>query len=385
VPALLGGERPRRYLLVFQNNAEARGTGGLPGLYAVLAADGGRITVRTLGSNTDLRGADRMPVDLGPEYAARWGQDPAIWANSNLDPSFPNAARIWLALWQRQTGQRLDGALATDPVAVGYLLAATGPVRLPTGEQVTGGNVAPLTMSQVYARFAPGEPQNGFLRTVARSAVSALLASPARPRALLDALARAGRERRLVIYSSRPAEERDLVAAGLGGTLPDGAGSYAYVVVNNVAGNKMDYYLRRSVSYAGGRCLAGQRDSRITIRFGNAAPAGDTLPAYVTQREDTGVTRAQSAAPDSVVALVSVYGPRQAGVVRATLDGQRLDVGALPAAGRPVWSFPLVVPPGRWRTVVLDIREPGSAAAPVVPVQPLVQPQTVGTSLLPCE
>ncbi|MEN3361309.1 MAG: hypothetical protein V7637_5291 [Mycobacteriales bacterium] len=385
VPALLGGDRPRRYLLVFQNNAEARGTGGLPGLYAVLATDRGRITVQMLGSNTDLRGAARLPVDLGPEFATQWGQDPSIWPNSNLDPSFPNAARIWLALWQRQTGQRLDGALATDPVAVGYLLAVAGPVRLPTGEQVTGDNVASLTMSQVYARFAPGEPQNGFLRTVARSAVSTLLASPARPRALLDALARAGRERRLVIYSSRPDEERDLVAAGLGGTLPDAAGSYAYVVVNNLAGNKMDYYLWRAVSYAGGRCRAGLRDSRITIRFGNAAPAAGTLPAYVTRRADTGVTLAQSAAPGSVVALVSVYGPRQAGVLRATLDGRRLEISALPVDARPVWGFPLVVPPGRWRTVVLDIREPGLAAVPVVPVQPLVRPQVVGTSLLPCE
>ncbi|HVQ95036.1 MAG TPA: DUF4012 domain-containing protein [Mycobacteriales bacterium] len=384
-PALLGAAGPRRYLLVFQNNAEARGTGGLPGLYALLSVRNGQITVDRLGSNTDLRGADRLPVDLGPEYAAQWGQDPALWPNSNLDPSFPNAARIWLALWQRQTGQRLDGALATDPVAVGYLLAVTGPIRLPTGEQVTGGNVVPLTMRQVYSRFAPGEPQNRYLRTVARSAVTALLATPAQPRALLDALARAGRERRLVIYSSHPGEERDLVAAGLGGTLPDAAGSYAYVVVNNVAGNKMDYYLHRSVGYAGGRCLAGRRDSRVTIRFGNGASAAGALPAYVTQRGDTGLTRVQSAAAGSVVALVSVYGPRQAGIVRATLDGRPLGVTALPAAGRPVWSFPLVVPPGRWRTVVLDIHEPGSAAAPVVPVQPLVRPQAVRTSLLPCE
>jgi protein-tyrosine-phosphatase len=384
-PALLGAGGPRRYLLVFQNNAEARGTGGLPGLYAVLAVAAGRIRVERLGSNTDLRGADRLPVDLGPAYTAQWGQDPALWPNSNLDPSFPAAARIWLALWQRQTGQRLDGALATDPVAVGYLLAVTGPVRLPSGEALTAANVVPLTMSQVYARFAAGEPQNAFLRAIAGSTVTALLGSRARPRALLAGLARAGRERRLVVYSAHPAEERDLVAAGLGGTLPEAPGPYAFVVVNNAAGNKMDYYLHRSVDYAGGRCLAGQRDSRITIRFGNSLPPAARLPEYVTQRTDRGAgTLRQSAAPGAVVALVSVYGPRQAGVVASTLDGRPLPVSALLVAGRPVWAFPLVVPPGRSRTVVLDIREPASAAAPVVPVQPLVQPQAVTTSLRPC-
>jgi protein-tyrosine-phosphatase len=400
VPALLGADGPRRYLLVFQNNAEARGTGGLPGLYAVLSVHNGQITVDRLGSNTDLKDADQLPVDLGPDYTAQWGQDPALWPNSNMDPNFPNAARLWLALWERQTGQRLDGALATDPVAVGYLLAVTGPIRLPSGEQVTGANVVPLTMSQVYARFATGEPQNGFLRTIASSTVAALLANrpavPAAdpgapgaratdPRALLDALSRAAGERRLVVYSSHPDEERDLATAGLAGTLPDAPGSYAYLVVNNVAGNKMDYYLHRAVRYAGGRCLAGQRDSRITIRLGNGAPAGADLPAYVTQREDTGATLAQSPVPAAAVELVSVYGPRRAGIVRATLDGRPLPVRSLPVDGRPVWSFPLVIEPGAWRTVVLDIREPGSAAAPVVPVQPLVLPQTVYTSLLPCD
>ena len=44
VPSMLGTHGPRRYFLAFQNIAEARGTGGLPGAFAVLRADRGKLS-----------------------------------------------------------------------------------------------------------------------------------------------------------------------------------------------------------------------------------------------------------------------------------------------------------------------------------------------------
>ena len=35
-PRMLGLDRPQRYFVAFQNNAEARGTGGLPGAFGIL-------------------------------------------------------------------------------------------------------------------------------------------------------------------------------------------------------------------------------------------------------------------------------------------------------------------------------------------------------------
>src|SRR5439155_13401083 len=281
----------------------------------------GRLRLERLGSNTDLRNAPALPVDLGPAFRARWGDDPAMWANSNLDPHFPNAARLWLALWQRQTGQRLDGVLATDPVAFGYLLRATGPVRLPTGERVTANDAVQLAMSTVYQRYSSNARRDAYMRSVARGVIHMLLSGRGSARAVLDELSRAAGERRLLLYSTHPGEQADLAGSSLGGTLPAGDGPYAFVVVNNAAGSKMDYYLQRSLRYTGGACRHGRRTSRITVVFGNAASA--PLPEYVTQRLDrTPQTWSQSTAFGSVVELVSVYGPRRAGIVRATLDGR---------------------------------------------------------------
>ncbi|HEX6755408.1 MAG TPA: DUF4012 domain-containing protein, partial [Mycobacteriales bacterium] len=233
VPSMLGAARPRRYLVVFQNNAEARGTGGLVGAYAVVTATNGRLKVTTIGSNTDLQGAPALPVDLGKDFRAAWGDDPALWVNSNLDANFPNAARIWLALWQRQTGQALDGVLATDPVALGYLLAATGQVRLRSGEAIDAANAVRLTMRDVYDRSTDNATRDSYLRSVAASVVQALIAGRGTPRAVLDQLLRAAGERRLLLYSAHATEQRDIARTSLSGALPELPGPYAYVVVNN--------------------------------------------------------------------------------------------------------------------------------------------------------
>jgi hypothetical protein len=383
---MLGADGPRHSLVAFQNNAEARGTGGLVGLYAVVSADHGRLRVDQLGSNTALRSASTLPVDLGPDFRARWGDDPAMWSNSNMDPNFPYAAKLWLALWASQTHQHLDGVIATDPVALGYVLHATGPVRLSSGDSVSADNAAALTMSQVYARFPDDNTRrDAYMRDVAHRIMDTLLTGRGDVRALLGGLSRAASERRLLVYSTHGAEERQLVDTPLGGTLPGGDGAYAFVVVNNAAGSKMDYYLTRSLTYTSDRCADGVRQSRIEITFGNSAPVASELPRYVIQRQDSDqATLTQSPATDSVSVLVSVYGPRNSTVRQATVDRHALGVSSTTEDGRPVWGFPLVVGHGTSRTVVLRIAEPASNAAPVVPVQPLVQPEKVHTSLVRC-
>ena len=342
VPAMLGGAGERRYLVVFQNNAEARATGGLVGAYAVVSAKDGRMKVLRIGSTTDLTSADRLPVDLGPDFRAAWGNAPALWANGNLDANFPNAARIWLALWKKQTGRALDGVLATDPVALGYLLRATGPVRLDGGETIDSANAARLTLHDVYARSQDNAVRDEFLRSVAGSVVEALVTGRGAPRAVLDELSRAASERRLLLYSAHAAEQQDIAPTVMSGILSDLPGPYAFVAVNNAGGNKMDYYLRRSIRYDAGDCADGRRTSRLTVTLGNSSPDPAGLPEYVAQRlDDASGTRLQSTADGSVVALVSVYGPLQGGVVRATLDGKplrsRSDGPARVRCGRSRW------------------------------------------------
>ena len=44
LPTMLGRDEPKNWLLVFQNNAEVRATGGLPGAISVVTADDGELS-----------------------------------------------------------------------------------------------------------------------------------------------------------------------------------------------------------------------------------------------------------------------------------------------------------------------------------------------------
>ena len=288
IPPMLGADGPRRYFLAFQNPAEARGTGGLLGAYGVLKADDGAIKVEHLGPNTELTNPKKLPIDLGADFQALYGRTPPYWVNGNISPHFPDAGRIWTAMWQQEFGEGLDGVIATDPVALGYMLKATGPAKLPGGGQITAANAAALTMKDVYARYPTGAEntvRDAYLQGVAGAVFARLLSGEGDPKALADQLGQAAGERRLLIYSTHPQEQRQLEQTQLAGAVPKTARPFAGLVVNNYSGSKLDYYLDRTLDYRRS-CPAGDgtTTSTITVTLTNTAPKG--LPAYVDQQLD---------------------------------------------------------------------------------------------------
>ena len=206
VPPMLGADGPRSYLLVLQSNNEARGTGGIVGGYGVLAASGGSIKITRIGPNNDLHSLTAPALDFGPDYAALYGADPALWPNVNLSPHYPYAAQLMLSMWQRQYGQKLDGVIAIDPVALSYLLAVTGPVKLADGSSVTSANVADLMMRSIYVKWplpAQEAERGRYQMEIGSAVVTELFSGRGSAAGLLEALGKAAGERRLLVYSAR--------------------------------------------------------------------------------------------------------------------------------------------------------------------------------------
>ncbi|MEU6687239.1 DUF4012 domain-containing protein [Streptomyces sp. NPDC046832] len=377
---VLGASGPRTYFLAFQNNAEARGTGGLVGTFGMLTADRGRITLHGFASDDTLPRTSTPVADFGPAFDHRYGAAESAQglANSNLSAHFPYAAQIWVGLWQRHTGQRLDGAIATDPAGLARIIKATGPVRLPDGKQLTAENTVEFTESTLYASYSNIERKR-FLVQVAQSVAAALLHRPeAMP--LVHALRQNVEDGRIRVWSADPSTESALRRSGLAGEIPERRGPFAYLVVNNSAGNKMDYYLQRSLSYELGPCQDGTRSSVVRIRLKNAAPVAG-LPALVTLRSDD----PHGSNPlGSTSVWLSLYASSGARFTGGTLDGRRLLLSSTEERGHPVLGAQVELLPGQTREVVIRLLEPVSDRPPVVPVQPLARPQTTKVHIQPC-
>ncbi|MCZ7457115.1 DUF4012 domain-containing protein [Streptomyces sp. WMMC940] len=377
MPSMLGEKSPRRYLVVFENTAEARGTGGLPGAFAILTADRGRLGFERFGNDSELAEV-RASVDLGAEYTAMYGRHAptGVWVNSNVSPHFPYAARIWTAMWREHSGRRLDGAFALDPGALAGLLAAAGPARLPDGTAVTAANVVDLTERTSYAAFPDTAERKAYFLDVARATSEVLLGGagdPARRSALFAALRGQLREGRVKVWSAHPAEQRELAAHPFGGVLPDGPAPFAGLVVNNAAGTKLDYYLDRRLDWTAGRCTEAGREVTVTASLTNRAP-GSGLPAYVTQRVDSPPYRTR---PGDNRLLVSYYATEGARLERATVDGRPAMLNQLTERGHPVYTVDMELPRGATRTLVLELVERPSDRPPTLLHQRLVQPLRV--------
>lgn len=376
LPPMLGANGPRHYFVAFENEAEARGLGGLPGSFGILAADHGRLHFTRFGADTDITAP--ADVHLGRAFDVRYGQTfhaTSVFVNSTASPHFPYAAQIWMSAWENTAHQHLDGAIATDPTALGYLLGATGPVTLADGQRLDAANTVQVLENGIYAKFpdltgnAVAERKT-YLTAAARTIAEHITDHAGdNPHGVLDALRRAVDERRLLVYSARPDEQRPLSGTKLAGLVSDTTAPYAGVVINNAAGSKLDYYLDRSVTYQRSTCAA--TTSTVTVRLHNTAPASG-LPPYVT----IAVGPARGPLGQNYD-LVSLYVTHGADVTSVRVDGRKAFIVQDSERGHPVISLPVKMPPGATRTITYRVREPAATGPVVVPVQPLVRPMNV--------
>lgn len=372
-PSMMGADGPRTYFMGFQTNAEARGTGGLLGGFGILRFDSGTATVDALGPNTELV-APSAAIDLGREFTEQYGYTNPFtdFRNSNLSPHFPYAAQIWRGMWAQQTGMNVDGVVAIDPVALSYILGAVGPLTMPDGELVTRENVVELTESTAYSRFPTDQiARKNYLQDIANEVVKKVTGHIESPRALLDALGRAVSERRIAVWSASPADQKLLEGTPLAHAIPDDSAPYADVIVNNLGGNKLDYYLRRHIEYAADGCGDKTRKSTVTIRLTNAAPAGP-LPDYVASSAGLLPELPMNVPNATMLSSVRLLATKDAKLVSAIVNGERVSAFTETERGHPSFEVQLAIPPGKTAELNFHLSEPTSAGAPDVPIQPLV-------------
>jgi hypothetical protein len=384
-PSMMGADGPRTYFMGFQTNAEARGTGGLLGGFGILRFDDGTPGVEALGPNTELNKVF-APIDLGPEYASQYGfTNPTTdFRNSNLSSHFPYTAEIWKSLWAQQSGANVDGVIAIDPVALSYVLGAVGPVTMADGEMVTKENVVELTESTVYSRFPTDQTaRKQYLQDVANEVVKKVTGQVASPRQLLEALGKAVSEGRIAVWSSSPAEQQLLEETPLGHVVPDDPAPYAAVVINNLGGNKLDYYLKRHIEYSADPCDGETRKSTVTIQLTNTAP--DTpLPDYVASSQGLLPGLPVQVPNGASVSSVSLIATKDAKLTSLIVNGVRAPFFAGTERGHPIYEVQVPIPRGRTLELRYLLTEPTSPGAARVPIQPLLDEVTPVVSVPEC-
>ena len=367
-PDLLGQHGPHRYFVAVQNNAEARATGGLIGGFAVVRADRGVVTLERSGTDSELLGTTgAVPTD--PGAASTWLRvgSTVAWQDANLTPHFPDVARNIAGLWAAQGGPPVDGVIGLDPLVMSELLTASGAVRLPDGTSVTAANVVRFVGHGEYLRYhGPDNHKRKALLGVLAATLFHQVLAARDPVRTLQALGRAGASGHLYLWSADPVAQAELASSLVGGTLPSGDTPYLGLLTQNFGGNKLDFFLRRTVRVT--RAADGLLTVAITLR--NTVPPG--LPPIVAGRAD----RPDPPVPygQNRVAL-SIYGALSTEVRAVQIDGRPALMGFDRDHGHQMGTLSLELPPDRDVVVTAWLSEP--AGELVYRQQPLMVPDTV--------
>ena len=286
LPDILGWSEPRRYLVLTQNPAELRPTGGYIGSFGLVTFDRGRITERNFQDVFLLDLPWDFPFIEPPQHLADYllGPDqPWQLADANWSPDFPTSAQDALRLYTNESGDtNVDGVLAITTYTVDELLRITGPVTIPDYDvTIAPGETTLKVLERTRVAPEPGTNRKAILSALADQLIPALLAVPTdRWAELVGELEKFSSQRLLLAWFSNPAHQELVAAHGFDGRLRDGEGDYLYAVDSNVAPtSKLHYVTTRSLDLDVQIDEVGNARSSLQVTWENRfeTPDGDPI------------------------------------------------------------------------------------------------------------
>lgn len=248
---VLGGNGPRKYLFLFQNNQEMRATGGFIGTYGVMDIFDGHVRKFFIDGIFNPDGQLRekiIPPSPIQKISAAWSLH-----DSNWFPDFPKSAEKAAWFYEKTGGPTVDGVITMTPVVLQELMAITGPIEMPEyGVTVDKDNFIEVIQQEVeidydkdlnqpkkiLADLAPKIMENIFnaknFSDMARTA-NILLKS-------LD-------EKQILIYSKNYEIEKVLSAQGWSGEILDTQKDYVSVINTNINGFKTDGVIDETIEH----------------------------------------------------------------------------------------------------------------------------------------
>ncbi|MCA9939073.1 MAG: DUF4012 domain-containing protein [Anaerolineales bacterium] len=286
-PALLGGDGPRRYLIVAQNEDELRPTGGFISGVGLLTLQDGRIDGLQFDDANVVDDWAHKPYDWPPEPLHQFmASDLFLFRDANFWPDFPTSATAMMDLYTYGQGVPLDGIVATDQRFLQMLLGAIGPVTLPELDATVSNENVLEWIKQAWQPTAADEDLGAWMRSrksfmgpLAAAMQAKVLQNPGEldfvrlARTMMEAIA----TKHLLIFVRDAAAASALAEMGWDGRLPTNPdGDLLLVADTNVGFNKANALVDSEMVYEVLLDAAGGGSATLTVRYrhkGNGSEA----------------------------------------------------------------------------------------------------------------
>jgi hypothetical protein len=248
---VLGGNGPRKYLFLFQNNQEIRATGGFIGTYAVLDIFNGRIknffVDGIFNPDGQLREKVIPPAPI-QKISAAWSLH-----DSNWFPNFPTSAEKASWFYEKTGGPTVDGVITMTPTVMQRLLEITGPIEMPEyGVTIDKDNFLENIQTEVEVNYDKNLNQpKKILADLAPKILDRIFNAKGITdlTKTLDIVLSSLNEKHILIYSKNYDIEKILSNNGWSGEILSTRKDYLSVINTNINGYKTDGVIDESISH----------------------------------------------------------------------------------------------------------------------------------------
>jgi hypothetical protein len=288
LPSLLGADGERRYLVLAEDPAELRPTGGFMGTYGILSIDNGAIST----DFHDIYDLDLKPgisyVEPPPDLKDHLlGQYSWQLADANWSPDYPTSAQEALTLYTHESGDsNIDGVIVLTTYAIDKLLTLTGPVTVPEyGVTVHPGETLFVALANTRQAQTPGVDRKAFLDYLADQLLQAIRALPASKwQDALGVLDEIRTERQAMVWLTDPQLQAHVVEAGWDGAVRQDAGDFLMSVDSNVAPvGKLNAIVGRQLDFTAQIDAVGNAHDSLQVTWTNPFLSG-VGPNFDTMR-----------------------------------------------------------------------------------------------------
>jgi hypothetical protein len=248
---ILGGNGPRKYLFLFQNNNEMRATGGFIGTYALLDIFNGKIKKLIVDGifNPDGQLKEKIvPPKPMQKISAAWSLH-----DSNWWPNFPDSAEKATWFWEKTGGPTVDGVITMTPQVLKSLLAITGPIEMPEYNKIINqDNFIDEVQQEVEVDYDKNINQpKKILADLAPKILDRVfsLKSPVKLAQTLNVLNENLSQKHILLYSTNFNIQNLIREKGWSGEILDTQKDYLSVINTNINGYKTDGVIDEKIEH----------------------------------------------------------------------------------------------------------------------------------------
>jgi hypothetical protein len=280
-PDILGFNKDKTYLILFQNNMELRPGGGFIGSYAIVHMRKGSIKDFKIYDVYDADG--QLKAHIEPPFPVRRYLPSPHWylRDSNFNVDFSKGAVASAIFLNSEMHQQVDGIIGVDLSFIKNLIEVTGPIKVPDyNETITTDNFYQITQSHAEKDFFPGSTQKkDFLKSFYNSLLLSLSENNKLSyMSLFNNLTTSIYEKHVLFAFNNPNEQALFSVNGWSSALVDDRKNEDnnindFIGINeaNLGANKVNYYISRSLSQKVNISKDGKISEEINVALKNNA------------------------------------------------------------------------------------------------------------------